>query len=238
MLSEKPFQDAGELITEHPFLKEAAAGTLPMEKWARYFSGRLQAGPGFVTFLSNLQMQADAKGEDGIAAAVGKNLDEELGIVDGETVVERSHHEWREWFRMGIKRVFQERGTDIPNQPAADFTQVLGYPAAFSELNGRGDIFESTGALGVLEIGLGMEYVEIIKGLEAMGLRDTLTAREWTYLRSHAHHDARHFDEVFKPLAKACKNGDHKARIVRGIALAQRVKLAFLDGAYTMPSIA
>lgn len=229
MLDLKQFHDVGQEIANHPFLKDASKGTLPLEKWARYFSARLDAGPSFVTFLRNLQSQAAAQGERGLHDAALKNMNEELGIVNGITEPGRAHAEWRSWFRGGIKRVLEQRNVPLPDAPPADFTEVHGYPEGFRALNEQGDVLESSGALGVLEIGLGMEYVEVIKGLETMGIE--MTPKEWTYLRSHAIHDARHFEEIFRPLAEACKTVNQRRRVERGIELARDIKLGFLDGA-------
>ena len=89
-------------------------------------------------------------------------------------------------------------------------------------------------ALGVLELGLGEEYMRVIKGLEQM-FPDALLPREWTYLRSHAIHDARHFRDVFRPLAAACQTKSDMRRVLLGVKKATQTKGDFVDGAYRLP---
>jgi hypothetical protein len=231
MLSQKPFQEAAEEIARHPFLLEASAGTLPLAKWERYFSARLETGPGFVIFLERLQRQAEILQLADVATAVKENRQEELGIVDGEVIPERAHHEWRRWFRDGMKDVFFSRGMTLRSGPPADFTEVNGYPHAFNALNARGDVVESMGALAVLELGLGYEYTEILKGMGIV-FPGELTSKQKTYLVSHARHEERHFREVYEPLAAICRSREEVDRALRGATIAKQTKLGFLDGAY------
>lgn len=235
MLEQTPFRDAGREVARHPFLAEAAAGTLPMAKWSRYFSARLETGPSFVRFLERLSRQAGMLGLEGAAAAVEGNRSEELGIAGGEVVLERAHHEWRRWFREGMAKVMAERGFPLTDGPAPDFTEVQGYPAAFNALGDEGDVIKSMGALAVFEIGLGDEYAQILAGMDIV-FPNALTPKQRTYLVGHARHEARHFEEIYGPLAALCTTRGNVARALAGAETAKRVKLGFLDGAYRLPA--
>ncbi len=230
MLGKKQFEDIAGEIANHPLLTSAAEGSLPLETWRRYFSARLQAGGAFVDFLRDLTEQAEQQGEHDIAAAARKNLHEELGIVDDEVVPARAHATWRAWFRTGMHRVMERRHMPIDFTTPENFPEVEGYPAAFRALNEEGDVLQTAGAFAVFEIGLGREYERILAGMDIV-FPDELTAQERTYLVSHAHHEQRHFEEVFDPLSRACKTPAHRDRILAGAQRAKRTKLAFLDGA-------
>lgn len=237
MLEQRPFVAAAEEIAAHPFLREAANGTLPLSKWKRYMDARLETGPRFVQFLERLAAEAKKQGYDDITAAAEGNRNEELGIVDGEVRISRAHHEWRRWFREGMNGVLAARDLTLDAGPAADFTEVNGYPEAFDSLNDEGDVIRSMGALGVFELGLGYEYTEVLKGMDLV-FPNELTPKQRVYLVGHAKHEARHFDEVFGPLAAVCTTRDHVARALDGAELAKRVKLGFLNGAYREPVLA
>jgi hypothetical protein len=231
MLDRAPFLAAGQEIANHPFLRDLREGTLPLEKLERYFSARLQTGPGFVNFLSRLAAQAREQGFPAVERAVQDNHDEEMGIdKGGRTIVSKAHHEWRRWFRDGITRVMAERGMVQRHEPPPDFLEVNGYPQAFAELNDRADIRESMGALAVFEQGLGDEYAQVLPALRA--LFPGLTKKELVYMVGHVHHEGRHFDEAFRPLSDICTTPAHEEVALRGANIARRVKMNFLDGAY------
>ncbi len=219
----EPFLEAGEQIAKHPFLAEAREARLSPHVWAAYVGKRLGAGTSFVEYLVTLAGSAQKSGHADIHAAVQSNLDEELGIVHGQPQLERTHDEWRRWFRDDMKTILGGENFE-PEIPESTV-----YPQVLHSLSARGDVVEMTGALTGLEILIAREYELILAGLERQ-FGNRITTVGYTYIRSHAHHDHRHFREIFVPLQAVCHTRKDIDRAMSGLQQAQKAKTTFLDG--------
>ena len=225
MLSEDPFLDAAKKISEHPFLQASKEGNLPHSVWATYVANRLGAGTDFVEYLKSLSEKAKSEGYEGIYSAAQSNLDEELGFKDDMIELERTHAQWRQWFRDDMKKILTEESEIVI--PEASF-----YPQTLQSLKDDGDVLEMTGALAGIEKLIAYEYELILEGLTSQ-FGEAISAEGYTYIRSHAIHDHRHFDEIFIPLGEVCKTRDDVSRVLRGLSKAQIAKTSFLDGMET-----
>ncbi len=229
ILQPDPFLKEGDILAAHPFLAKAESGSLQPREWAMYVAQRLGAGTHFVAYLESLAEAAKQDGLSEIQHAVEENLGEEVGIWKGIHRQESEHIVWRTWFREGMERVLSERGIDPIHLQPKNIAGSDAYEKNLNQLKERGDAFEMTGAFAGLEILIAKEYEKIKTGLESQFGGD-LNGQELTYIRSHAFHDLRHFDEIFKPLQRACDTREKMQRVLSGLRAAAGSKTAFLNG--------
>lgn len=226
MINAQELQSECDKIKNHPFLHAIRNGNATIEQWKRYFDSRLSIGTEFEVFLESTINLCGEEGFKVLQEVVQSNLNEERGIVDGRVELARTHEQWREWFRNGIQKLFEMQDMSINFQDTQD--DLLAYKDSLKKLISTKDVYSALGGLTYLELAIATEYESILNGLE-IDFPDMFTAKELTYLRSHAIHDVRHFEEIFSPLCYICDTRSKLKRLKSGIDIMSTTKLEYLD---------
>lgn len=217
-LSSQAFKEAAVELADHPFVVRASNGELTDREWSIYVDQRTEAGDKFTDFIERAIWVAKDAGGQGIQLALQENLNEENGIFDNREHPHAVHSLWRQNFRSGIFAILERVQVTDANAH---------YHAVLESLLQSRDVYKVGGAFAGLELIIGYEYKKVLQGLEKRF--PSLTSQQTLYIRSHALHEDRHFQEMLAPLIVACDTKQKVSSALEGLDIIHAAKRRQID---------
>ncbi len=201
-------RSAIDSLIRQPLLGRIQRGELTVEQWKSFAEQRYLSSLPFERLLRSGITRAEERGDRELQSVLQKNLNDELGIVEGGIQdSERSHETWRIRFYTALG-LDQER---LAKATPSTGTRV--YTATLNTLIEDGTLGEIVGALLVLEGSIPTEFKKIKDGRDktfkdvfSEQSTDSKDARRIKadarlYLDDHIIHDAsRHYPDLLKAL--------------------------------------
>lgn len=212
-------RDAIDTFDRHPLLVELRSEHFPIHGFGFVTKARLDAATNFVPFLSATEEKTSQRqGWQGVAYAMRSNLDEELGMVNGIYINEKSHDTWRTLYRGGMRRILNERGISFDEIDVRVLTDDIStaYGKPLQAMPTEHDVPYLVGAFTVLEGMLEKEFTAMLSYIRRH--LQELTTDEVLYISHHAGHEQRHFADVAEPLLVQCARSPHiVSSVIAGI---------------------
>jgi pyrroloquinoline quinone (PQQ) biosynthesis protein C len=232
MTVEQVLGEASKDIVKHPFLRRLENGNISREEWRYFWIPRHQITAMFTPLLLAAMDAAETHGDDELSAALQKNLEDELGIVDGRYNAQKAHRTWRRDFyrALGISdQQIQDDDYNCVDFYVKDVMKMIREHPTPAFLGG---------AVLFFEYHIPREFAKLRRGRDAIFAEkfidhgeDNAAMREEKhrarlYLDDHVLHDAGdHYPTLLRALQKYDSNEDLR----KGIRQMAEIKCEFYD---------
>jgi hypothetical protein len=232
MTVEQVLAEASRGIVEHPFLSRLERGKSSQDEWRFFWIPRHQITSLFAPLLLATMDAAETYGDNELAAVLQKNLEDELGFVDGKYDVRRAHRTWRRDFYGALGITEQQIHDDDYNCVEFYVTDIMKMIREHPTPAFLG------GAVLFSEYHIPREFAKLRRGRDVVFSEKFIDQREddanlreekyraRLYLDDHVMHDA---GDHYPALLDALKKYDCDQDLRKGIRHMAEIKFDFYD---------